>query len=101
MKPRSERFGLHSAVWPEIEAAADWYLERSPDAEDAFLAEIENAFAVICDAPLRSPKYLYGTRRFLLHKFPFSVIYLSESGIITIVAVAHNKRKPGYWKKRI
>ena len=101
MKHRSDRFRVHAEVWPEIEAAADWYLERSPDAEDAFLVEVEDAFAVIVDAPLRSPKYLYGTRRFLLHRFPFSVIYLSEREVITIVAVAHNKRKPGYWKQRI
>lgn len=98
---RSERHRVHAEVWPEIDVVADWYLERSPDAENAFLAEVEDAFSVIFDTPLRWPKYLYSTRRFLLHRFPFSVIYLSDPDVITIVAVAHNKRKPGYWKKRI
>jgi toxin ParE1/3/4 len=44
---------------------------------------------------------LYGTRRFVLHRFPFSVVYLDEADELNIVAVAHNKRKPGYWKARL
>jgi hypothetical protein len=40
-------------------------------------------------------------RRYLLHKFPYSLIYTIEHDHIHIFAVAHNKRKPGYWRKRI
>jgi hypothetical protein len=39
-------------------------------------------------------------RRYLLHKFPFSVVYLERPDFIEVIAVAHHRRKPGYWSKR-
>jgi len=65
-----------------------------------FIAAISDAFDTISLAPGRWPKYLYGTRRFVLHRFPFSIIYLDDD-VLSIVAVAHSKRKPGYWKARL
>jgi toxin ParE1/3/4 len=44
---------------------------------------------------------LNGTRRFVLRRFPFSIIYLDDPEVRSIVAVAHSKRKPGYWKVRL
>jgi hypothetical protein len=44
----------------------------------------------------------HSTSRFLLRKFPFTLIYRERpSGVIQIVAVAHTSRKPGYWKHRL
>nr|CBX31560.1 hypothetical protein N47_E50720 [uncultured Desulfobacterium sp.] len=40
-------------------------------------------------------------RRHLLPKFPYSIIYAIEPDHIRIIAVAHSKRKPGYWSARI
>ncbi len=51
---------------------------------------------------LRSAGQLVQTRRFLLRKFPFILIYRErDSGDIQILAAAHTSRKPGYWKRRI
>jgi hypothetical protein len=36
---------------------------------------------------------------FVTQRFPFSVIYLDDPELVTIVAVAHSKRKPGYWDR--
>jgi hypothetical protein len=47
------------------------------------------------------PPYEGDTRRYLLKRFPFAVIYLTSEKKIQIVAVAHCKRKPGYWKERL
>jgi hypothetical protein len=52
------------------------------------------------EAPEQGSPYLYGTRRFILLRFPYSTVYLSlEVG--HIVAVAHQSRRPGYWRKRL
>jgi plasmid stabilization system protein ParE len=99
--PRSRSYRVHSQVWQEIEAADTWYLARSPEASVGFLTDVDDAFVSIRQAPQRWPKYLYGTRRFVLQRFPFSIIYLDDSGGVKIVAVAHSKRKPGYWKKMV
>ncbi len=55
----------------------------------------------VSQAPQRWPKYLHGTRRFVMQRFPFSVVYLDDPDLVTIIAVAHSKRKPGYWKGRV
>jgi plasmid stabilization system protein ParE len=98
---RNKPYRVDPRAWQEIEAGDDWYLQRSTDASIGFIAAISDALDSISEAPLRWPMYLYGTRRFVLHRFPFSVVYLDEADELNIVAVAHNKRKPGYWKARL
>ena len=41
-----------------------------------------------------------GTRRILLDRFPFTIDYRVTSNTLNIVAVAHQKRRPGYWSWR-
>jgi hypothetical protein len=36
-----------------------------------------------------------------LHRYPFSIIYRIEVERVLIVAVAHERRRPGYWKTRL
>ena len=66
-----------------------------------FRATVSEAIGNIAKASGRWPKYLHGTRRFVLRRFPFSIIYLDDPDVVSIVAVAHSKRKPGYWKPRL
>jgi plasmid stabilization system protein ParE len=39
-------------------------------------------------------------RRYLVHQFPYAVIYAVEGRTIYIAAIMHLKRKPGYWESR-
>jgi plasmid stabilization system protein ParE len=57
----SETYRLHPEAWLEIEAADDWYLQRSVDASAGFIAAVSDAFESISQAPQRWPKYLHGT----------------------------------------
>ena len=75
---RSKPYRVHPEAWLEIEGGDDWYMQRSLDASAAFIAAVYEAFDTISDAPHRWPKYLHGTRRFVLHRFPFSVVYLDD-----------------------
>ena len=84
----------------EAEAAARWYAERSVTAATAFSSEIDAAESAIVRLPEAWPPFDHGTRRYLLRRFPFSVIYRVETRRILIVAVAHARRRPGYWKAR-
>lgn len=45
--------------------------------------------------------YTHGTRRVLLGKFKFSLVYLTRRDEVVVIAVAPFKRKPGYWRRRI
>lgn len=55
----------------------------------------------VIDFPNSWPQYSYRPRRCLCNRFPFSVIYRHTDTELTIYAVAHQKRKPGYWKNRL
>lgn len=84
----------------EARATYDWYFERNPTAAAAFLAELDQAVDEISNAPERWPVFLHGTRRFILRRFPFSVVYRATTSVIRVVAVAHARRRPGYWRNR-
>jgi toxin ParE1/3/4 len=85
----------------EAEAAARWYAERSATAAAAFSDEIDAAESAILRLPEAWPPFDYGTRRYLLRRFPFSVVYRIEAARVVIVAVAHARRRPGYWTSRL
>jgi plasmid stabilization system protein ParE len=84
----------------ELEAALDWYLQRSQQAAEAFLREMDRALAVIAGAPTIWPRFEAGTRRYLLHRFPYNIIYRETEAGIVVVAVVHQKRRPRYWHRR-
>jgi toxin ParE1/3/4 len=92
---------LHPEAVAEAQAAAQWYRERSASAAHAFLAELDRAIEKISEDPAIWPRHVGGTQRFLLKRFPFSVVYRQLPNRIEVVAVAHGRRKPGYWKRRL
>jgi plasmid stabilization system protein ParE len=98
---RSERFRFHPEAREDFRNAVAWYRSRSPSVAAEFRVTVSDVIRHLAEAPHRWPKYLYGTRRFVLRRFPFSIIYLDDPEILSIVAVAHNKRKPGYWRQRL
>jgi len=84
----------------EVEEARRWYRERSEASESAFLTELDHAISVVTDGPRRWPRHIAGTRRYVFPTFPYSLVYFTENDSIRVVAVAHDKRRPGYWRKR-
>jgi plasmid stabilization system protein ParE len=96
-RPRVE---LHPGAVVETRAAFLWYAERNRTAANAFIAEIDHAVREIQDNPERWPLHLHGTRRSLLRRFPYSVIYRITDEAIQVIAVAHGRRRPGYWRTR-
>ena len=91
---------FHPAAAAEVEAAVQWYAERSPIAAAAFAAEVTTCVERVREAPKRWPRYVHGTRRYLFPHFPFSLVYRVRHAEIEIVAVAHHRRRPGYWRSR-
>ena len=91
---------VHPEAVLEAQAAYRWYRERNQTAADALLAELDRAVDLISEKPRQWPTYLHGTRHFLLRRFPFAVVYRELGDTVQIVAVAHGRRKPGYWKSR-
>ena len=92
---------VHIEAEMELWNAVDWYETKAPGLGLELEEEIRYALADIQDAPDRWPKRKYGTRFKLLKRFPYAIYYLELPESIWIVAYAHTKRKPYYWRDRI
>lgn len=92
-------------VHPEAEAEADQafgrYWVESPSAAFGFDDELIDAYKRLRAAPSIGGPFLHGTRRILLDRYPFFIVYRERLHDIQIIAVAHAKRRPGYWSKRL
>ena len=91
----------HPEATSEMRRSAIWYDDQVNGLGLEFLLEIRNAEYHIVKNPELWPVYETGTRRYIMQRFPFAVIYLTSEEKVQIVAVAHCKRKPGYWKDRL
>lgn len=91
-------------ILPEAEAeirdAFLWYFERSPIAADAFRTETLEAIDRLGVDALMWPEDEDAIRRHILRHFPYTVFYEILGSTVTVLAVAHQRRNPGYWRKR-
>jgi len=84
----------------EMTEGALFYEAASSQLGTDFLDDVQRAIDRLCDYPLLGESITSDLRRTLLHRFPFSLIYAIEENVIVIIAVAHESRRPGYWKSR-
>ena len=91
---------FHTEAFAELEQAHTWYEEQAPGIGDVFFQEVQYAVARIHETPEAWPAYSHGTKRFLLHRFPYAVVYRVKTGTVQVFTVMHLKRKSGYWNRR-
>jgi plasmid stabilization system protein ParE len=92
---------IHPAALEEAEAATEWYRRRSMRAAEMFLDELDRAVERIGDHPGQFPEYAFGTRRMVLQRFPYLVVFRETAAGVEIIAVAHGRRRPGCWRDRV
>jgi plasmid stabilization system protein ParE len=92
---------VHPEAETEIDAAFNWYWQDSVRAALRFDSELRQTFGLLRRDPSAYSLYLRGTRRALVNRYPYSVIFRELPRKIEIIAVAHAKRRPTYWVKRI
>jgi plasmid stabilization system protein ParE len=84
----------------DIREAARWYESREAGLGLRFVGEVRASLQHITYTPLRFPIVEKDVRRALLHKFPYSVYFVSEPEAEAIIAVLHQHRRPTAWKSR-
>ena len=92
---------FHPAISGELQEAYSWYEQQAAGLGDHFVSELESAYESIKSLPETWPKFSKRTRRFLLSKFPYAIVYKPSGSICYIVAIMHQSRKPGYWLHRL
>jgi hypothetical protein len=97
---------VHPEAALDIAAAAAWYAAQRPETEERFLAELDRrvvqatAFPA-SEPPVRGIAPRFDARAFGLRRFPFSLVTAMVNGQRLIIAVAHARRAPGYWRERL
>ena len=91
---------LHAEAETEILEALDWYAERSALAARAFVHELNGVIVRAARSPETWPKVFEGARRIVFPHFPFNLVFRMSGDAVEIVAVAHQRRRPSYWKNR-
>jgi plasmid stabilization system protein ParE len=85
----------------ELADAVTWYAAESISNAERFKAELESLVSAILLMPERFSPSAAGTRKARFKKYPYSVIFKQYPTGITIYAVVHDKRRPGYWVDRL
>jgi plasmid stabilization system protein ParE len=95
---------IHPQAAAEAKAARAWYAKRNPATGVRFLGEYDRAIDRIRENPRRWPEYPHvpdgGFRWYHFRRFPYAVIYEVLSEGTHVLAVAADRRRPGYWRKR-
>jgi toxin ParE1/3/4 len=71
----------------DIQLAFNRFEDQQQGLGDRFLEKLDSAFEAIRSNPEISPIYFRRFRRWVLHRFPFGLFYVSYPGRITVFAV--------------
>jgi plasmid stabilization system protein ParE len=89
---------------PEAEedlAEAALFLEhRVAGLGDGLVVEVERSLTRLAQNPNVGPDVGGGARRLHMRRFPYGLIYRVEPERVLVLAVAHSRRRPGYWRNR-
>lgn len=85
----------------EFDDAVDYYAEHaSVRVAEEFIRDVEHARQRLVERPEIGPAISERLRILRLRHFPYSIIYRLSAEIITILSVAHQRRRPRYWQGR-
>ena len=88
-------------VLDELHDATQFYDNQNPEAAAAFIVETDRVFELLAENPYLGTPTRRGARRCTMDRFPYKIFYRVEPERIVVVAVAHHRRRPWYWLKRL
>jgi toxin ParE1/3/4 len=95
------KYWLHPEAGNDLGNAARFYLQQAGAVlAQTFLAEFERTVRLILQHPGAGIRWRNDKRRFMMRRFPFSVIYTVSNDEVRILAIAHHSRRPGFWRGR-
>jgi hypothetical protein len=97
---------MEAEALDELREAGDWYDARQTGLGAELLAAVSEALDRIqraseAHAPVVGVPADLPVRQVRVRRFPYCVVYLELTHVIRVLAVAHRKRRPGYWLGRL
>ncbi len=94
-------YAFHAEAEAELNQAVDYYNARQPDLGRDFVREVYAAIQNVIAYPNAWTPLSKRTRRCLVNRFPYGVIYQVTDKGIFIIAIMQLNRRPGYWRNRV
>lgn len=96
----------HPAAREEYLDALAWYDDQETGLGDRFGDDLDSAVDSIREWPDAAPPHHGRQRRPLIRRkrvkdFPYGIVYIVRENEVIVVAYAHEKRRPGYWRSRL
>ena len=95
------KYSFHPSARKELHEAIEYYNECQDNLGIEFAVEVYKAIQLILQFPQAWSPFSKNTRRFLINRFPYGVIYQEEKDEIFIIAVMQLNKEPTYWYERI
>jgi toxin ParE1/3/4 len=97
---------IHAAAAEEAAEAAAWYEKERPGLGADFEKAVNAAMDILEQevvplVHLPGVAGVRGLKRLLLRRFPYSIVVQQRNAEIVVIAVAHQARRPGYWRERV
>jgi plasmid stabilization system protein ParE len=91
---------FHPEADLELLDTAFHYDLEIPGLGERFGAEVKRITELLLEYPIIGREVGSGRRKLSLHRFPFTMIYAASPDVVYVLAVAHDRRRPGYWRSR-
>lgn len=91
---------LESAQY-ELDDAVEYYNKQLDGLGLEFLSEVIDSLGRIAEYPDAWQQLSKRTRRCLMHRFPYGIIYQKREDFVLVIAISSLHRKPGHWQSRI
>mgnify|MGYP001052185942 CR=1 FL=1 len=91
---------FHEQARQELQSAVQYYEDAAPGLGKLFLHSVEQSLDKIVTHPLAFQRVDTAIHHKNLYRFPYRIVYVVESTRLRVLAIAHHKRKPGYWNYR-
>lgn len=92
---------FHPEARTDFYDAFDWYENERPGLGATFSTAVQDAISRAAQSPHLGSPAGADLRRVFVHAFPYTILYAPESAGLLVVAVAHFRRRPGYWQHRL
>lgn len=92
---------VHESAEEELNVAAVFYESHETGLGEEFLQDLSQSFRRIKEHPFSYAIHFDEYRRYLMGRFPYAVVYGIEGQLVLVFAVAHLRRRPGYWRDRV
>jgi toxin ParE1/3/4 len=83
-----------------VEGALYYARESGPELGHAFITEFERSVEILRAHPTLGAIWRGQVRRLPLRRFPYSIVYMLQKQEVRIFALAHQRRRLGYWRSR-